>query len=131
MWASSLIFGIMAFIALYWDEWHSLMQTFGFGRIYDARLGNDVNLGRKLDMGLCFVLGLLPHVVLITAIPLGDRSDGLVNYLDPPRDFADNYGHIISAFQAPLVYFGIGYIMFYYLCYNRVLAPHFAHAFLV
>ena len=73
MWINPVFFGIMGFIALYWDEWHSLMQTFGFGRIYDVKLGNNPETGRKLDMGMCFVLGLLPHVLLLTFIPEDDR----------------------------------------------------------
>lgn len=121
VWFSSVLFGVLAFIALYWDEWHSLMQTFGFGRIYDARLGNDPTIGRKLDMGLCFVLGLLPHVILITAIPLGDRSEGLQTFLDFPPEFAENWGHIIAAFHEPLIYFGIGYVLFYFLRYSRLI----------
>ena len=35
--------------ATFWDVYHSCMQTFGLGRIYDARAGNDPRLGRRLD----------------------------------------------------------------------------------
>ncbi len=35
--------------ATFWDVYHSGMQTFGLGRIYDARAGNNPHLGRRLD----------------------------------------------------------------------------------
>jgi len=36
-------------IATFWDVYHSGAQTFGFGRIYDAKAGNDPHEGRRLD----------------------------------------------------------------------------------
>lgn len=36
-------------LATFWDVYHSGMQTFGLGRIYDARAGNRPQAGRKLD----------------------------------------------------------------------------------
>ena len=39
-------------LATFWDVYHSGAQTFGFGRIYDAKAGNDPKEGRKLDFAL-------------------------------------------------------------------------------
>jgi hypothetical protein len=39
-------------LAIFWDVYHSGMQTFGFGRIYDMKAGNDSLTGRKLDLWL-------------------------------------------------------------------------------
>lgn len=39
-------------LATWWDVYHSSLQTFGIGRIYDQRSGNDVYLGRRLDYWL-------------------------------------------------------------------------------
>lgn len=39
-------------LATFWDVYHSGAQTFGFGRIYDAKCGNDPNEGRRLDFAL-------------------------------------------------------------------------------
>lgn len=36
-------------LATFWDVYHSGMQTFGLGRIYDSRAGNQPHLGRRLD----------------------------------------------------------------------------------
>ncbi len=41
---------ITSVIATFWDVYHSSMQTFGLGRIYDMRAGNDARVGRRLDM---------------------------------------------------------------------------------
>jgi hypothetical protein len=36
-------------LATWWDVYHSSMQTFGLGRMYDARRGSDPEVGRGLD----------------------------------------------------------------------------------
>lgn len=128
MWASPVLFSVTGFIAVYWDEWHSLMQTFGFGRIYDAKIGNDVNVGRKLDMGLCFVLGLLPHVILLTFIPEDVRTQGLVSYLDLEPDHAEKYGHFFFSLRGTLIYFGIGYIIFYASEYYKLIQKGYKYS---
>ena len=38
-----------AVLAVFWDVYHSGMQTFGLARIYDARAGNPPLVGRRLD----------------------------------------------------------------------------------
>ncbi|MES2526617.1 MAG: hypothetical protein V4598_05995 [Bdellovibrionota bacterium] len=121
MWLNPVFFGIMGFVALYWDEWHSLMQTFGFGRIYDVKLGNNPETGRKLDMGMCFVLGLLPHILLLTFIPEEIRTSGLEFAFDLDRDVAEKYGHYIHAFQEPLIILGLAYIGYYIFRYRQLM----------
>lgn len=128
MWASPVLLAATGFIAVYWDEWHSLMQTFGFGRIYDAKLGNDVNLGRKLDMGLCFVIGLLPHVILLTFIPEDVRTEGLQLYLDLEPEHAEKYGHYFFALRGTFIYFGIGYIIFYISEYYKLIKKGYKYS---
>ena len=41
------VFGI---VAVWWDVYHSSLQTFGFGRIYDAKQHNNASAGRLLDI---------------------------------------------------------------------------------
>jgi hypothetical protein len=50
--SSNYVIVTVSVIATFWDVYHSGMQTFGFGRIYDARAGNDPQRGRKLDWAL-------------------------------------------------------------------------------
>jgi len=40
-------------IAFIWGVWHGLMQTYGFCRIYDAKVGSFATLTRRLDFALC------------------------------------------------------------------------------
>lgn len=47
-------------VTVLWDVYHSAMQTFGFGRIYDARRGVDPEHGRRLDIGLNLLMYIGP-----------------------------------------------------------------------
>ncbi|MEM6993923.1 MAG: hypothetical protein AAF721_25645 [Myxococcota bacterium] len=49
-------------LATFWDVYHSGAQTFGFGRIYDAKVGNDPHQGRRLDFALNQLLYAGPSV---------------------------------------------------------------------
>src|ERR1700719_266784 len=40
-------------IAFIWGVWHGMMQTYGFCRIYDAKVGSFAVLTRRLDFALC------------------------------------------------------------------------------
>lgn len=46
-WTPVLVAG--AVLAVFWDVYHSSMQTFGIGRIYDMKAGNPPDAGRRLD----------------------------------------------------------------------------------
>jgi hypothetical protein len=48
-WLSPAILVCTSVLATWWDVYHSGLQTFGLGRIYDMRAGNDVQAGRRLD----------------------------------------------------------------------------------
>lgn len=55
-------------LTVWWDVVHSSLQTFGLGRIYDARLGNPPELGRRLDLGLNLLLYAGPIVAGATLL---------------------------------------------------------------
>ena len=46
---SPAILGMMGLVAVWWDVYHSSLQTFGFGRIYDSKRKNNAIIGRDLD----------------------------------------------------------------------------------
>lgn len=121
MWVSPLFFGLMGVIGVYWDEWHSLMQTFGFGRIYDGKMGNDPIKGRKLDMGMAFVVGLLPNIILLTYLPDTQVNGALVEYLEMPIMAVKQHGWILTSARIPLIAFGLGYTLFYIYSYNKLI----------
>jgi hypothetical protein len=50
----------LSVLAVYWDVYHSSLQTFGFGRIYDGRAGNDPLQGRRMDMVFNIVVYIAP-----------------------------------------------------------------------
>ena len=40
-------------IVFIWGIWHGMMQTYGFGRIYDAKIGSFAAPTRRLDFAMC------------------------------------------------------------------------------
>src|SRR5205809_3706348 len=40
-------------VAFVWGVWHGMMQTYGFCRIFDAKVGSFAQLTRRLDFALC------------------------------------------------------------------------------
>src|SRR5437762_3819299 len=45
----------LVLIVFFWGVWHGMMQTYGFCRIYDAKVGSFATLTRRLDFALCGV----------------------------------------------------------------------------
>ena len=39
----------------FWGVWHNMMQTYGFCRIYDAKMGSFAALTRRLDFATCAI----------------------------------------------------------------------------
>jgi hypothetical protein len=66
--ASDWALAISIVVVVWWDAVHSSLQTFGLGRIYDARRGNPPALGRRLDIGLNLLLYMGPIVAGATLI---------------------------------------------------------------
>jgi hypothetical protein len=54
------IAGLCGVLVVWWDVYHSSMQTFGFGRIYDAKQGNNPTAGRSLDIAMNLFMYLGP-----------------------------------------------------------------------
>ena len=75
----------MAVLAIWWDVYHSSLQTFGLGRIYDAKSGNNPALGRRLD----YILNLLLYA--------GPIVGGITLYDHMEKSF-DNYATLGSVF---------------------------------
>src|SRR6516162_8522104 len=42
-------------VAFIWGVWHGMMQTYGFCRIYDAKVGSFAEVTRRLDFALCAI----------------------------------------------------------------------------
>lgn len=66
--SSNYVIVAASVLATFWDVYHSGMQTFGFGRIYDAKAGNDPVKGRRLDWALNQLLYAGPIVAGATML---------------------------------------------------------------
>ena len=128
MWLSNPLFLVLGFVGVYWDEWHSLMQTFGFGRIYDSKQGNDAVTGRKLDIGMAFVVGLLPNIILLTYLPRSQADGALTEYLVIPLMYVKQYSWLISGARIPLYIFGITYTLFYIFSYIKLIKKGYRYS---
>ena len=117
---SPILASVMVVVALYWDEWHTQMQTFGFARIFDVRAGNNPNVGRKLDIIMVIVLGLFPQMVLLTYLPKHVRTTGLHTYLSINESWANQYSHLLVNLRYPLILFAIGFSVFYIYKYRKL-----------
>jgi hypothetical protein len=42
-------------VVFFWGVWHGMMQTYGFCRIYDAKMGSFAALTRRLDFAVCAI----------------------------------------------------------------------------
>jgi hypothetical protein len=56
------LLGFVIIATTFWDLYHSSLQTFGIGRIYDMKAGADVNVGRTHDIALNHLIYLGPFL---------------------------------------------------------------------
>lgn len=54
IWASVYNIQAVQLVALAWGIWHGMMQTYGFGRIYDAKASGKAAMRARTDLALCF-----------------------------------------------------------------------------
>ena len=101
-------------LATFWDVYHSGMQTFGFGRIYESKAGNDANAGRKLDWGLNQLLYAGPIVAGVTMLDhfedFNEFADiGLLFFTEIPVWMDGNQAY----FSWAMLGGGAGYLVYY------------------
>src|SRR5260370_12078412 len=60
-------------VAFIWGVWHGMMQTYGFCRIYDAKVGSFAQLTRRLDFALCGMWS--PTAVLVSPQQMTDTLE--------------------------------------------------------
>jgi len=119
MWFVSPVFIFLGTLAIYWDEWHSLMQVFGFARIYDGKQNQNVEIGRKLDMYMSFVVSFFPNIILITYFAESKFKSDLVGLLDIDFEDLDFYANFLMNLRTPLIFFTIFFIVFYIIYFYR------------
>lgn len=119
--ASDWALAIAIVVSVWWDVVHSSLQTFGLGRIYDARRGNPPELGRRLDLGLNLLLYMGPILAGATLFahlqPLQAFEDvGAVVFRQVPIYAEEHQGALARA----LLVGGAIYLVIYVLGYIRL-----------
>lgn len=79
---SPSVLAVALALTWFWDIYHSSMQIFGFSRIYDSKMGNAWDKGRRLDIWMAHFIYIAPIFVGLSLrptleMPLGElRSLG-------------------------------------------------------
>jgi hypothetical protein len=72
----------LVLIVFLWGVWHGMMQTYGFCRIYDAKMGSFAALSRRLDLATCAIW--FAAAVLLSSPRMTDTLDMLYASGVPP-----------------------------------------------
>lgn len=121
---SAWIMAVVAVIAVWWDVYHSSLQTFGIGRIYDMKKGNDLTVGRRLDWILNLILytgPILAGVSLVTHLMINEEQ--LVKFLDLEEPFFEwvpatsQYSHYLTYGVLAL---SVPFFLYYFYAYWRL-----------
>ncbi|MEC7987318.1 MAG: hypothetical protein VX278_19260 [Myxococcota bacterium] len=113
----------LSLLATWWDVYHSSLQTFGLGRIYDMKSGNNGNIGRKED----WLLNLLLYVgPVIGGVCFIDHLDDFYGYAEVDAEFITRIPDIALQYHGVLrwglLIFGSCFLLYYlfrYLQYHR------------
>jgi len=101
-------------LATYWDVYHSGAQTFGFARIYDAKAGNPLEAGRRLDFLLNQLLYAGP---ILGGVVLVQHLEDLREFQDVGIMFFSKVPVLMGGLHANLawatVYFGTLFLLYY------------------
>lgn len=102
----------------WWDVYHSSLQTFGIGRLYDREYGNDKALGRRWDFGLALMSYL---GVLVAGVMFMDhmnkfanfRAVGSIFFTSIPYQVSGNLGWISRVTSATIFLYIVAYVLRY------------------
>lgn len=126
---SPLALGIVALVSVWWDVYHSSLQTFGFGRIYDAKRKNDSAVGRNLDYWLNLLVYLGPVLAgahFVDHLNLGSivlqfrkTEGGMLNelFLRRTPDFLQRHQTYLAA---GILAVGVPFVLYYLYSYYRL-----------
>ena len=108
-------------LATFWDVYHSGLQTFGFGRLYDKKQSNSPEAGRSLDFCLNSLLYAGPIVAGVTMMDHFEDFDefeevGVTFFTHVPA-FMDTYH---AWFAYGVVGFGTLFTAYYLYAYLQL-----------
>ena len=95
-------------IVFAWGVWHGMMQTYGFGRIYDAKMGSFAPVTRRLDFAMCAVW--FAAGVILSPARMTDTLEGLYGcglpFISPPAIHALQQTFLVAAIAVSTLWFG-------------------------
>ena len=108
-------------LAPFWAVYHIGMQSFGLGRIYDARQGNPPEMGRHLDYWLHQLINIAPFLAgwSLLAHLESFRLFGDVGWR-APAEWARAHGAVETVFSRTLIVLGPLFLLFYVRSYWRL-----------
>ncbi len=95
-------------IVFLWGIWHGMMQTYGFGRIYDAKMGSFAVLTRRLDFATCgiwFAAGVILSPARMTDTLEGFYGCGLP-FIPPVGVHALQQTFLFGAIAISIIWLG-------------------------
>ena len=108
-------------LAIWWDVYHSALQTFGLGRIYDARQGNDPNLGRQADRILNIAIYIGP---ILAGTNLASHLNAFEKFESVDMETVAALGELVFAqrddLQIATLVIGTLVVLMYLLHYHRL-----------
>jgi hypothetical protein len=118
--SSWVIVGVTV-LATWWDVYHSSLQTFGLGRIYDMKQGNDARVGRQLDINLNLLLyagPILAGATLMEHVNIFSEFEdvGSVFFTSIPATVESNRRYLTWA----VTMIGVPFLMYYVFAYWRL-----------
>ncbi len=118
---SDTFFIFLFIFEVFYDIWHSSLQTWGIGRIYDVKIGNDPNKGRSEDRILNLIIYALPilagiHLGTILKVLELSQFTALPWLAHVPAVYVD----IAEAFSATLIVLSLAYLIYYVYRYRKL-----------
>ena len=109
-------------LATFWDVYHSALQTFGLGRIYDIRAGNNPKTARTLDAILNHLLYAGP---ILAGATMTDHFEDFYEFDDVGALFFHSVPAFMESSQRYLAWglllFGSTFLVYYVATYVRLM----------
>ncbi len=111
----------VAVLATWWDVYHSSLQTFGIGRIYDMKLGNDPTVGRQLDRWINLLLYAGP---ILAGATLMDHVEDFEDFDEVGSIFFSSIPVLVESnrqyFTWTILGLGLPFLGYYVFAYWRL-----------
>ncbi len=113
-----------AIILIFMDIWHSSLQTFGFGRIYDLKQKNFSfsERARNLDKYICLYSLIAPFMISSTMVDfIHENNDSTYSSIESVADKVRIFGNFMFDYQfersGVFIIIGIVFVSYYLYAY--------------